>query len=84
MFLQSSPTARIELSGHTDSTGDKKSNQLLSEHRAKSVYDYLIKQGIDSKRLEYKGFGDSKAIASNDSESGRALNRRTEFKIISL
>ena len=81
-FLVLNKTMRIELSGHTDNVGDKKSNQLLSQNRAKSVYDYLILNGIDAKRLSFKGYGDTRPKVKNDSDSNRALNRRTEFKVI--
>jgi len=81
-FLKSNPTIRIEISGHTDSTGDPKLNQILSENRAKSVYNFLVKEGISSARLTYKGYGKSKPIASNEDELGRAQNRRTEFTIL--
>jgi outer membrane protein OmpA-like peptidoglycan-associated protein len=84
LFLRKNPTARIEISGHTDSTGDKTSNQELSKNRAKAVYDYLIEQGLDTARLEFKGFGDTVPIADNNTVDGRALNRRTEFRILSL
>ena len=81
-FLILNKTMQIELSGHTDNVGDKKSNQLLSQNRAKSVYDYLILNGIDAKRLSFKGYGDTRPKVKNDSDSNRALNRRTEFKVI--
>lgn len=81
-FLKSNPAVKIELSGHTDSTGDKKANQLLSENRAKAVYSYLIANGTDAQRLTYKGYGDSKPVAPNDTDEGRAQNRRTEFSIL--
>jgi outer membrane protein OmpA-like peptidoglycan-associated protein/tetratricopeptide (TPR) repeat protein len=81
-FLKNSPAIKIEISGHTDNTGDKKANLILSENRAKAVYDYLIKQGIVATRLTYKGYGDTKSIADNNSETGRAQNRRTEFTIL--
>ena len=83
-FLKSNPASKIEISGHTDNTGDKKANQTLSENRAKAVYDYLITQSIATTRLSYKGYGDSKPIVSNDTSEGKAQNRRTEFVIISL
>ncbi len=83
-FLNSNPTAKIEIGGHTDSTGDKRSNQLLSENRARSVYDYLVKNGITPDRIKYIGYGDSKPVADNTTEEGRALNRRTEFTITSM
>jgi len=75
-------TLKIELGGHTDNVGSKSSNQILSENRAKAVYSYLIEKGIVVERLSSKGYGDTKPIADNASEKGRAENRRTEFKII--
>jgi outer membrane protein OmpA-like peptidoglycan-associated protein/outer membrane protein assembly factor BamD (BamD/ComL family) len=81
-FLTLNKTIRIELDGHTDNVGDKKSNQLLSQNRAKAVYDYLIAHGIDIKRLAYKGFGDTRPKVKNDTDENRAINRRTEFKVI--
>jgi len=81
-FLTLNKTLRIQLSGHTDNIGDKKSNQLLSQNRAKSVYDYLIANGIDAKRLTYIGYGDTRPKVNNDSDENRAINRRTEFKVI--
>ncbi len=83
-FLKNNPTSKIEISGHTDNTGDNKMNQVLSQNRAKSVYDYLTMHGIIASRLTYKGYGDSKPIASNDTPEGKSQNRRTEFTIISL
>ena len=80
-FMKTNPTISVEVSGHTDSTGDKNKNQILSENRAKSVYDYMIGKGVELKRLTYKGYGDTKPVAANDTEEGRAMNRRTEFLI---
>jgi outer membrane protein OmpA-like peptidoglycan-associated protein len=74
----------IEISGHTDNTGSRERNQILSENRAKAVVEYLIAQGVDSSRLTYKGYADRVPIADNTTEEGRALNRRTEFKILRL
>ena len=74
---------KIELGGHTDNQGSEEYNQKLSLDRAKTVYEYLITKGISSNRLTYKGYGKTKPIATNDTEEGRAENRRTEFKIIS-
>ncbi|WP_183565134.1 OmpA family protein [Mucilaginibacter sp. SP1R1] len=82
-FLTTNPTLRIEISGHTDNIGPDQINQTLSENRAKSVYQYLINNGIVAARLVYKGYGKTQPIAPNDSEENRAKNRRTEFKIIS-
>ncbi len=84
VFLKSNPTTKIEVSGHTDNTGDKKANAVLSEQRAKAVYDFLISHNIPAARLSFKGYGDTKPVASNDTTSGKAQNRRTEFTIISL
>ena len=81
-FLTLNKTLRIELSGHTDNVGDKKMNLTLSQNRAKAVFDYLIKNGIDAKRLTYKGYGDTKPKVKNDSDENRQANRRTEFKVI--
>lgn len=83
-FLKQNPKAKIQLSGHTDSTGDKKKNQVLSQNRARAVYNYLVSKGIDKSSLLYKGFGDAQPIASNDTSEGRAQNRRTEFLILSM
>jgi outer membrane protein OmpA-like peptidoglycan-associated protein/tetratricopeptide (TPR) repeat protein len=81
-FLALNKTVKIEISGHTDNVGTDRSNQVLSEDRAKAVYQYLIANGIDVSRLSYKGYGETQPIASNDTDEGRAKNRRTEFKII--
>lgn len=74
---------RIEISGHTDSRGAAAYNQKLSEDRSKAVVDYLVKKGINASRLEYKGYGMTAPVASNDTDDGRQQNRRTEFKILS-
>lgn len=77
------PTLKIEISGHTDSKGADDYNQKLSENRSKAVVDYLIKAGIASNRLTFAGYGETQPIATNDTDEGRQLNRRTEFKILS-
>ena len=81
-FLSLNPTVRIEISGHTDNVGSEQFNQILSENRAKSVYQYLLASGVNATRLVYKGYGETQPIASNDTEEDRSRNRRTEFKII--
>ena len=81
-YLASNKGIKIEIGGHTDNQGSESYNERLSSDRAKAVYDYLVNKGIDSKRMTYKGYGMSKPIASNDTEEGRALNRRTEFTIV--
>ncbi len=82
-FLNEVPSLRIEISGHTDSRGSDEYNQKLSEDRAKAVVAYLVDKGISAKRLEYKGYGETKPIATNETDEGRQQNRRTEFKILS-
>lgn len=81
-MMKANPTMRIELGGHTDNVGNAAANQKLSEQRAKSVYDYLVKQGIASDRLSFKGYGDTQPVADNDTPEGRQQNRRTVFTIL--
>lgn len=81
-FLKANSSVRIEISGHTDNIGDKQKNIELSNNRAKAVLDYLISRGIETTRLEYKGYGDTKPVESNETNEGRAKNRRTEIKIL--
>ncbi|MFL5752937.1 MAG: OmpA family protein [Bacteroidia bacterium] len=81
-FLKANPTVKGELGGHTDNTGDKKKNQLLSQNRAKAVLDYLVTNGaIDKARLSSKGYGDTKPKVPNDTPEHKQMNRRTEFKV---
>jgi len=82
-LLTDMPTLKIEISGHTDNIGAAAYNQTLSQARAKSVVDYLIGKGIRADRLTFVGYGFDKPIATNDTEEGRQMNRRTEFKITS-
>jgi len=82
-FLTQNESVTIEIGGHTDNVGSKDYNQNLSEKRAQSVYDYLVEKGIPSSRLAYKGYNFEEPIATNNTDEGRAQNRRTEFKIIS-
>ena len=81
-FLKLNSSLVIEISGHTDNVGNEELNQKLSESRAEEVYLYLKVKGIIERRMTYKGYGFSIPISSNESEEGRSLNRRTEFKII--
>ncbi|HXB41985.1 MAG TPA: OmpA family protein [Bacteroidia bacterium] len=81
-FLKDNPKLRIEISGHTDNDGNKKANQLLSQNRAKAVYDYCVAQGVVAARLIFKGYGDGKPKVPNTSVENKAKNRRTEIKII--
>jgi outer membrane protein OmpA-like peptidoglycan-associated protein/tetratricopeptide (TPR) repeat protein len=82
-LLNDYPSMRIELSSHTDNKGTADYNIFLSNSRSKACVDYLITKGIDKKRLEYKGYGLSQPIATNDTDEGRQQNRRTELKILS-
>lgn len=83
-LLETYPNMRIEIRGHTDGKGSDSYNQRLSENRAKAVTDYLISKGISEKRLQYKGYGKTLPIDTNDTEEGRANNRRVEFKITAM
>lgn len=80
-FLKENPSVKILISGHTDNVGKADYNLKLSENRAKSVNDYLVAGQIAKERLNYKGFGMTKPIASNDTPDGKAKNRRTEFTV---
>ena len=80
--LTENPSLRLEIGGHTDNVGTAAYNLKLSQDRAKSVYDFLIFKGINEKRLTYKGYGLTEPVESNDTETGRARNRRTEVKIL--
>lgn len=80
-LLTDNSTVKIQILGHTDNTGNEKDNLLLSTNRARTVAYYLLNNGINSKRLSYKGFGSTKPIADNATEEGKAKNRRTEFVI---
>jgi len=81
-FMNLNPTVKIEISGHTDNVGSAASNKILSENRAKSVYTYLTTHNIAADRMKYKGYGQTRPIAGNDTPEGRAQNRRTEMKIV--
>jgi outer membrane protein OmpA-like peptidoglycan-associated protein len=83
-FLTKNKNLTIEIGGHTDSDGNPQLNLTLSKNRANSVKEYLVENGIPSERLQSKGYGSKEPIADNDSATGKAKNRRTEFKIISL
>lgn len=91
-FLNANPTLKIEIGGHTDTRGDDKGNQVLSEGRAKSVMDYLVQQGIAANRLTAKGYGETQTVVSDvqiaklttekEKEAAHQKNRRTEYKFI--
>ena len=80
--LKSDSTLFIEIAGHTDDRGEEEENQKLSEARAQTVKNYLVKNGILESRLEAKGYGESQPVQSNDSKAGRQANRRTEVRIL--
>ena len=82
-LLKKNPALKIEIGGHTDNKGTAEYNQKLSESRSRSVFDFLVNKGIDKSRLSYKGYGLTKPIDTNDTDEGRANNRRTEFKVVS-
>ena len=75
---------QMEISGHTDNIGSSKSNRQLSELRAKAVKDFLISKGCDKDRLKHKGYGSGQPISTNNTEIGRQMNRRTEFKVLKV
>lgn len=81
-ILNENKDTKVQISAFTDDLGSDSYNQKLSENRAKSVMDYLITKGIEKNRLKAVGYGKKQPIASNDSEEGRAKNRRVEFKFI--
>jgi outer membrane protein OmpA-like peptidoglycan-associated protein len=82
-YLKANPSIVIDIYGHTDNIGNDQDNQNLSAERAFTVFEYLRNKGVPKGQIRnYRGFGESRPIASNDSEEGRAKNRRTEFVII--
>src|SRR3984957_9164536 len=76
------PSVKVEVSGHTDSTGNASSNQTLSEARAQAVVDYLVAHGLAQSRITSTGYGGTKPVAPNANEEGRAKNRRIEFRVV--
>ena len=82
LLLNDNPSLQIELGGHTDNQGSSAANLKLSEARALEIMNYLIANGIDKKRLEFKGYGGTKPIASNAGAESRQLNRRVEIRIL--
>jgi outer membrane protein OmpA-like peptidoglycan-associated protein len=81
-LLQSDSKMKMKINGHTDNVGSVDKNLILSQNRAKAVYDYLISKGISTDRVSYEGFGSSKPIDTNESDSGKFNNRRVEFEIV--
>jgi outer membrane protein OmpA-like peptidoglycan-associated protein len=77
--LRKYPKLRVRIEGHTDSKGTSAINLRLSSRRAEAVRDYLVSQGIPADRFDVEGFGPNRPVASNDTEEGRAKNRRIDF-----
>jgi len=80
--LKKFPSVRVEISGHTDSTGNREFNMDLSQRRSEAVKKYLVDHGIDTKRMEVRGAGPDEPLDSNSSNPGRAKNRRIEFRVL--
>jgi outer membrane protein OmpA-like peptidoglycan-associated protein len=80
--MKENTSLHIQINGHTDNVGKAADNLKLSNGRAQSVVNYLIKNSIDAKRLSFHGFGAGQPVADNNTEEGRARNRRTELKVI--
>jgi outer membrane protein OmpA-like peptidoglycan-associated protein/Tol biopolymer transport system component len=83
-LLNDNPGLKIRINGHTDNVGKASDNLTLSNNRAKAVVDYLTSKGIAADRLSSKGFGATATVADNNTEEGRARNRRTELQVIAL
>lgn len=81
-LLEDNPSLKIQINGHTDNVGSDADNLTLSNNRAKAVYDFLVQEGIEVKRLKFKGFGETEPVVANETAEGRQQNRRTEFVII--
>jgi outer membrane protein OmpA-like peptidoglycan-associated protein len=83
LLMNENPKLKVQIGGHTDNVGKPADNAKLSLGRAVAVVNYLLGKGIKNDRLTFKGFGETKPIADNKSEQGRALNRRTELSVVS-
>ncbi len=81
-LLKANPEKKVEIGGHTDNVGSDVANQTLSDNRAQSVVTYLIAQGVNTEKLVAKGYGETVPVETNETDEGRAKNRRTEFKIL--
>jgi OmpA-OmpF porin, OOP family len=81
ILVSTTAITRLTIEGHTDTTGEPAANQPLSEERALAVKKYLESKGVDPSRLESRGFGSSQPVDTNETEEGRAKNRRVEFKV---
>lgn len=83
LYLKENPELEADIQGHTDDVGDDQDNLMLSRNRAETVYEYAVNNGIAASRLSHHGYGETKPIATNDTEEGRARNRRTVFVVTS-
>jgi OOP family OmpA-OmpF porin len=81
-ILREDPDIAVSVDGHTDAQGTDAYNDRLSERRAQAVVDHLVGLGISSSRLQPQGFGESRPVATNTTEEGRAENRRVELNVI--
>jgi|GEM_PF-1568190 len=81
-YLNENKNLRIRIAGHTDSIGNPQANLDLSHSRARVIYDLLIKEGLDETRMEWKGYGETNPVSSNDTKEGRDRNRRVEFVVL--
>jgi OmpA-OmpF porin, OOP family len=81
-ILKQNATLKVSVEGHTDAIGSDDYNMRLSLRRATAVKEFLGREGVDESRLTTRGFGESQAVASNETEDGRAQNRRVELKVI--
>ncbi|MGY8989265.1 MAG: OmpA family protein, partial [Flavobacteriales bacterium] len=81
-YLNKNENLELLISGHTDNAGSEENNQILSTNRARSVYIFLVENGVSEDKLTYQGFGESKPVYDNFTSEGRSKNRRTEFTIV--
>lgn len=81
-FMQQYQEVQVEVSGHTDDVGADADNMVLSQNRAKAVYNYLSEHGVKATRLRFKGYGETRPLVANDSEAHRQQNRRIEFRLL--
>lgn len=81
-LLKENPAIEIEMSAHTDSKGADDYNMRLSDNRARSVREYIVAKGVAASRIVSQGYGETKPVATNETDDGRQLNRRVEFKIL--
>jgi outer membrane protein OmpA-like peptidoglycan-associated protein len=81
-YLNENLTYQVDIYGHTDDVGDNQANLALSADRAFEVFGYLQESGVNPDKMNFKGYGESKPMVPNNSDADRAINRRTEFKIV--